>query len=151
MSELKLNQRKPLTGLDNITAAGLSAINDMTELVKSDQFALANSEKKELLQRIESLTSNNKLKYHINCLKPCDGTNSHCPIFATSDSKCNELAKNCNRTHNKTCPDYQNMIELFSQLRNIFYLEKNMELCEDLLYVVNNYEEDVTLYLKYII
>ena len=80
--------------------------------------------KKELLQRIKSLTSYLKLNYPINCLKPCDGTNSHCPIFATSDSKCNELAEKCGRTHNKTCPDCQNMIELFSRLKNICYLEK---------------------------
>ena len=46
LSELKLNQRKALSGLNNITAAGLSAINDITELVKSDQLALTNSEKK---------------------------------------------------------------------------------------------------------
>ena len=46
LSELKLNQRKALSGLDNITVAGLYAINDITELVKSDQLALANSEKK---------------------------------------------------------------------------------------------------------
>ena len=52
LSELKLNQRKALSGLNNITAAGLSAINDITELVKSDQLALTNSEKKELLHRI---------------------------------------------------------------------------------------------------
>ena len=37
LSELKLNQRKASSGLDNITATGLSAINDMTELVKNDQ------------------------------------------------------------------------------------------------------------------
>ena len=92
-SELKLNQRKTSSGLDNITATGLSAINDMTELVKNDQLALTNSGKKELLQRIKRLTSNIKLKYCISCLKPCDGTNNHCPIFATSDSKCNELAE----------------------------------------------------------
>ena len=46
LSELKLNQRKALSGLNNITAAGLSAINDIIELVKSDQLALTNSEKK---------------------------------------------------------------------------------------------------------
>ena len=46
LSELKLNERKALSMLDNITAADLSAINDMTELVKSDQLALTNSEKK---------------------------------------------------------------------------------------------------------
>ena len=45
LSKLELNQRKALSGPDNITAAGLSAINDMTELVKSDQLALTNSEK----------------------------------------------------------------------------------------------------------
>ena len=93
LSELKLNERKALSMLDDITAAGLSAINDMTELVKSDQLALTNLEKKEWLQRIKSLTSYLKLKYCINCLKLCDGTNSHYPIFATSDSKCNELAE----------------------------------------------------------
>ena len=73
----------------------------MTELVKSYQLALTNSEKMELLQRIKSLTRYLKLKYHINCLKPCDGTNSHCPTFATSDSKCNEkckLTEKCERT-----------------------------------------------------
>ena len=70
----------------------------MTELVKSYQLALTNSEKMELLQRIKSLTSYLKLKYHINCLKPCDGTSSHCPTFATSDSKYNELAEKCERT-----------------------------------------------------
>ena len=116
-SELKLNQRKALSGLDNITVAGLYAINDITELVKSDQLALANSEKKELFQTIESLTNYIKLKYRINCLKPCDGTNSQCPIFATSDFKSDELAEKCDRTHNKTCPDCQNMIELSSQLK----------------------------------
>ena len=46
LSELKLNQRKALLGLNNITAAGLSATNDITKLVKSDQLALTNSEKK---------------------------------------------------------------------------------------------------------
>ena len=30
-------------------------------------------------------------------------------------------------------------------------MEKNKEICKDLLYVVNNYEEDLTLYLKHII
>ena len=34
LSELKLNHRKALPGLDNITTAGLSATNDLTELVK---------------------------------------------------------------------------------------------------------------------
>ena len=92
MSESKLNQRKALSGLDNITEAGHSAINDRTDLVTSDQLALTNAEKKELLQRTKSLTSYLKLTHPINCLKPCDGTNSHCPIFTTSDSKCNELA-----------------------------------------------------------
>ena len=43
------------------------------------------------------------------------------------------------------------MIELFSQVKNICYLEKNKEICKYLLYVVNNYEEDVTLYWKHII
>ena len=73
-SELKSNQRKALSELDNITAAGLSAINDMTELVKCDQSALTNSEKKELLPRIKSMTSYIKLKYFINCLKQGNGT-----------------------------------------------------------------------------
>ena len=41
-----MKSKKALSGLDSITAAGLSAINDMTELVKSDQLALTNSEKK---------------------------------------------------------------------------------------------------------
>ena len=41
-----MKSEKALSGLDSITAAGLSAINDMTELVKSDQLALTNSEKK---------------------------------------------------------------------------------------------------------
>ena len=67
-----------------------------------------------MLQRIKSLTSYIKLKYHINCLKPCDGTNSYCPIFTTSDSKCNELAEKFDRTHNRTCPDCQNIIGIFS-------------------------------------
>ena len=40
LSELNLNQRKALLGLNNITAAGLSAISNMTELVKSGQLAL---------------------------------------------------------------------------------------------------------------
>ena len=151
LSELKLNQRKALSGLNNITGAGLSAINDITELVKSDQLALKNSEKKELLHRIKSWISYLKLKYCIICLKPCDRTNSHCPIFATSDSKCNELAEKYERPHNKTCPDCQNMIELFSQLKSICYLEKNKNICQNLLHVVNNYEEDVALYLKHMI
>ena len=99
MSELKLNQRKSLLGLDNIIAAGLSAVSDMTELVKSDQLALTNQKIKEFIKIIESLTSYIKLKYSINCLKLCDGTNSHFPIFATSDSKCDELAENCDRMH----------------------------------------------------
>ena len=43
------------------------------------------------------------------------------------------------------------MIELFSQLKNICYLEKNKNICQNLLYVVNNYEEDVALYLKHMI
>ena len=34
LSELKSNQRKALSGLDSITAAGLTTINNMTELVK---------------------------------------------------------------------------------------------------------------------
>ena len=46
LPKLELNQRKALSGPDNITAAGLSTINDMTELVKSDQLALTNSEKR---------------------------------------------------------------------------------------------------------
>ena len=104
-----------------------------------------------MLQRIESLTSYIKLKYHINCLKPCVGANSNCPVFDTSDSKCNKLAEKCDRTHNKTCPDLQNMIQLFSQLKNICHLEKNKEIYEGLFYVVNNYEEDVALYLKHIV
>ena len=91
LSELKLNQRKALLGLDNIIAAGLSAVNDMTELVKSDQLALTNQKIKEFVKIIESLTSYIKLKHSINCLTLCDGTNSHFPIFATSDSKCDEL------------------------------------------------------------
>ena len=37
LSELKLNQRKALSGLDNIGAAGLSAINNLIELVKKDR------------------------------------------------------------------------------------------------------------------
>ena len=41
-----MKSKKALSGLDSITAAGLSAINDMTELVKSDQLGLTNSEKK---------------------------------------------------------------------------------------------------------
>ena len=43
------------------------------------------------------------------------------------------------------------MIELFSQLKNICHLEKNKEIYEGLFYVVNNYEEDVALYLKHIV
>ena len=104
-----------------------------------------------MLHRKKSLSSYLKLKYHINCLKPCDGTNCDCPIFAISGSKCNELAEKWERAHNKTCHDCQNMIELFSQVKNICYLEKNKEICKYLLYVVNNYEEDVTLYWKHII
>ena len=46
-----------------------------------------------------------KLKYCINCLKPYDGTNSHFPILATNDSKCDKFAKKCDKTHDKTCPD----------------------------------------------
>ena len=46
LSELKLNQIKAFSGLDNITEAGLSAINDRTDLVTSDQLALTNAEKK---------------------------------------------------------------------------------------------------------
>ena len=57
LSELKSNQRKALLGPDNITAAGIYIINDMTELVKSGQLALMNIKRKELLQRIESLTT----------------------------------------------------------------------------------------------
>ena len=135
-----MKSKKALPGLDSITAAGLSAINDMTELVKNDQLALTNSEKKELLHRSKCLSSYLKLKYHINCLKPCDGTNCDCPIFAISGSKCNELAEKWERTHNNTCPDCQNMTELFSQVKNICYLEKNKEICKDLLHVVNNYD-----------
>ena len=44
----------------------------------------------------------------------------------------------------------QNITELFSQLKNICYLEKNQEKFENLLYAVNNYE-DVTLYFKHTI
>ena len=49
LSELKLNQRKALSRLDNIITAGLSARNDMAELVKSYQLALTNSEKINLM------------------------------------------------------------------------------------------------------
>lgn len=37
LSELKLYQRKALSGLDNLTTIGLSAMNDLTELVKGGQ------------------------------------------------------------------------------------------------------------------
>ena len=43
------------------------------------------------------------------------------------------------------------MTKIFSVKKKNCYLEKDKKMCEDLLYVVNNYEEDVTLYFKHII
>ena len=40
LSKLKLNQRQALSGLDNITVAGLSAINNLIELVKKDRLTI---------------------------------------------------------------------------------------------------------------
>ena len=45
LSELKLNQQKALSGLDNITAAGLLAINNLIELVKKDRLTITSDEK----------------------------------------------------------------------------------------------------------
>ena len=105
LSELKLNQRKTLSGLDNITAAGLSAINNLTELVKKDRLTITSDKKRQLLLKIKNMTNYIKLKYCINCLQIFDGTNSHCPIYAASDPKCDKLSQKCTELHNKSCSD----------------------------------------------
>ena len=91
LSELKLNQRKGLSGLDNIAAAGLSAINNLIELVKKDRLTITPDEKRQLLLKIKNMANYIELKYCINCLQTCDGTNSHCPIYVVSDPKCDKL------------------------------------------------------------
>ena len=42
---MKLNQWKALSWLDNVTAAGLSAINKLIELVKKDRLTITSDEK----------------------------------------------------------------------------------------------------------
>ena len=91
LSELKLNQRKGLSGLDNIAAAGLSAINNLIELVKKDRLTITPDEKRQLLLKIKNMANYIELKYCISCLQTCDGTNSHCPIYVVSDPKCDKL------------------------------------------------------------
>ena len=45
LSELKLNQQKALSGLDNITAADLLAKNNLIELVKKDRLTIKSDKK----------------------------------------------------------------------------------------------------------
>ena len=57
LSKLKFNQQKALSQLDNITAAGLSAINNLTELVKKDKLTITSDEKRQLLLKIKNMTN----------------------------------------------------------------------------------------------
>ena len=97
------------------------------------------------------MTNYIKLKYCIKCLWTCDGTNSHCPIYAVSDPKCDKLSQKCKELHNKSCSDCCNILEIFSQIKQFCDKELNQELKEDLLYDINTIEEDIGLYMKHII
>ena len=101
--------------------------------------------------KIENMTNYIKLKYCIKCLWTCDGTNSHCPIYAVSDPKCDKLSQKCKELHNKSCSDCCNILEIFSQIKQFCDKELNQELKEDLLYDINTIEEDIGLYMKHII
>ena len=92
-----------------------------------------------------------KLKYRINCLQTCDGTNSHCPIYAISDPKCDKLSQRCKKLHNMSYSGSCNILEIFSQIKQFCEKESNQELKEDLLYDINTIEEDIGLYMKHII
>ena len=50
-----------------LTAAGLSVINNLIQLVKNDRLTITSDEKRELLSNIKNVTNYIKLKYHINC------------------------------------------------------------------------------------
>ena len=97
-----------------ITAAGVSAINNLIELVKNDRLTITSDEKQELVLEIKNMTNYIKLEFGINCLKPCDGTNTHCLMYAVSDPKCDDLSQNCKEFRNKSCSDCYNILELFS-------------------------------------
>ena len=58
---------------NNITVAGLSAINNLIELVKKDRLIITADQKRQLLLKIKNMTNYIKLKYRINHLQTCDG------------------------------------------------------------------------------
>ena len=112
---------------------------------------ITSDEKRQLPLEIKNITNYIKLNYRIICLQTCDRTNSHCPIYAVSDLKCDKLSQKCKKRHNKSCSNSCNILEIFSQIKQFCDKELNQELKEDFLYDINTIEEDIGLYMKHII
>ena len=67
ISELKLTQKKVLSGLDNVTAAGLSSMSALITIAKDILTEITQDEKKYLLKSISEVASYLKLGYKVNC------------------------------------------------------------------------------------
>ena len=154
LSELKLTQRKALSGLDNVSAAGVSAISDLAETVRF-KLNFSSQEKSALLKRIEQAARYLKLEYKINCTKECHQVGSHCPHHAISDPKNKLLSVKCDQVHDRSCSNCENVLEIFSLISDHCsqdtVLNQDERSKADLLYDLNNIQNDIMQYMTHII
>ena len=151
LSEMKLTQRKALAGLDNVSAAGISAINAATILVQSRLTDITVQEKNSLLQRIKRLTRYMKLEYKMNCSKPCHLVSSHCTCWGISDPLKKQLSVDCKSSHTKSCQECENVLDVFTILKEYGDRETDAEHRADIFYDISVIEEDVMFYMKHIL
>ena len=137
LSEMKLTQQKALAGLDNVSAAGIAAIDKMVNIVKNKLTEINSQERSNLLKRINELGKYIKLEYKINCSKPCHLVSSHCPCWGISDPDKEHLSVDCEGIHEKSFTQCENILEVFIIFKDYAAKEKHDEQQADIFYDIS--------------
>ena len=135
------------SGLDNLTAPGLSAIETMLKSVsKMETFGLSGQKAKDLTDLLHIVNIVNQfLKYeyksHLNQLDSCG---DHCTTFALKDTSNNKFVSSFNHSHDVIC-DKCSMVSTFVDLvrKEVSSLQITCTILEEINYEIDSAESNV--------
>ncbi|CAC5416613.1 unnamed protein product [Mytilus coruscus] len=97
------SKQKALQGLDNTSAAGMGAIDNLTKVVtKLEAYGLRHEDVNKLKEMLQLVNQFLKFEYKLH-LRKNDQCADHCSPFALSDSVDHNFATKCNHSHTQSC------------------------------------------------
>ncbi|CAC5380307.1 unnamed protein product [Mytilus coruscus] len=97
------SKQKALQGLDNTSAAGMGAIDNLTKVVtKLEAYGLRHEDVNKLKEMLQLVNQFLKFEYKLH-LRKNDQCADHCTPFAPSDSVDHNFATKCNHSHTQSC------------------------------------------------